>query len=416
MKRVLVIGNVWPEPNSSAAGIRMLQLLDIFISQKYHITFACTASESLHKEPLEQKGIAIQQILINDSSFDLFITDLQPNMVIFDRFMTEEQFGWRVIKNCPDAIRILNTEDLHCLRHTREVALKRKTNFTFDQLLLQDITKREIASIYRSDISLIISSVEMDLLKNLFKIPKELLLYIPFLFDPITLKTIQDYPNFENRKHFITIGNFRHNPNWDSIRYLHSEIWPIIRKKLPNAEMHIYGAYPPPKANQLHSPKNGFLIKGWTKDAKKVMKNARICLAPLRFGAGIKGKLAESMLCGTPNITTAIGSEGMIDDPKLWNGSIQETPDLLAHKAIHLYQNKKDWEQAQQKGVEIINSRFDKNRFHKTIVTVIEKITTNLTVHRTNNFIGSVLQFHTLRSTEFMSRWIEEKNKGIKEN
>ncbi len=411
MNHILIIGVVWPEPNSSAAGSRMLGLITLFSSQNWKVTFASPAVDSVHMIDFDDLKISRVKIEINNSNFDEFIKKLQPNIVLFDRFIIEEQFGWRVTKHCPNAIKILNTEDLHSLRKTRQESFKNNHEFKIQDLLESDFTKREIASIYRSDLSLIISDFEMKLLKETFRIPKDLIHYLPFLLDPITSETKNEWLRYEERNHFITIGNFRHEPNWNSILFLKETIWPLIKKEVPDAELHIYGAYPPPKAMQLHNQKDGFLVKGWAKDAQEVMKKARVCLAPLRFGAGIKGKLAEAMLCGTPSVTTSIGSEGMLDEDSDWNGFVTDDPSNFAKAAVKLYANKNLWQQSQQNGIEIINTRFQKSKFSSSLIEKIIQLQNNLKEHRSKNFIGSMLQFHTLRSTEFMSRWIEEKNK-----
>ncbi|MDY8134251.1 glycosyltransferase [Aquimarina sp. 2201CG5-10] len=411
MNHILIIGFVWPEPNSSAAGSRMMQLIELFISQNWKVTFASPAADSDHMINLEELGVTKVSILVNDPDFDIFIKETQPNIVLFDRFMIEEQFGWRVSKHCPKAIRILNTEDLHCLRKSRHESFKKGKKFEANDLLTTDNAKREIASIYRSDLTLIISDFEMNLLKNIFKIEEDLLRYLPFLLDPITTQTKENWPTYEERTHFITIGNFRHEPNWNSVLYLKESIWPLIKKELPEAELHVYGSYPPPKATQLNNPNEGFYIKGWAEDAKIVMKNARVCLAPLRFGAGIKGKLAEAMTQGTPSVTTSIGAEGMLGEDSDWNGFISDDIETFAKAAIRLYTNKNIWQQAQQNGIEIINTRFKKS-LSESFINNINTLQENLHKHRNNNFIGSMLQYHTTRSTEFMSRWIEEKNRS----
>ncbi|WP_109097834.1 glycosyltransferase [Aquimarina sp. AU58] len=412
MNHILIIGFVWPEPNSSAAGSRMMQLIALFEAQNWGITFASPAVETEHMVDLENTNITKATIELNNSSFDDFIKKLQPDIVMFDRFMTEEQFGWRVTKYCPNALKILNTEDLHSLRKTRQESFKSNTTFNNDALLCGDITKREISSIYRCDLSLIISDFEIKLLKEIFKINEDLLFYLPFLLDPITAEIKKTWPEYKNRKHFVTIGNFRHEPNWNSVLYLKEVIWPLIRKELPETELHIYGSYPPPKATQLHNPEEGFYIKGWAKSATEIMSKARVCLAPLRFGAGIKGKLTEAMLCGTPSVTTSIGAEGMLDEEADWNGFVIDDPSKFAKAAIRLYNNESLWQQSQQNGIEIINTRFQKEKFCIPFLDRVSKLQKNLNKHRTKNFIGSILQHHTLRSTEFMSRWIEEKNKA----
>ena len=165
---------------------------------------------------------------------------------------------------------------------------------------------------------------------------------------------------FSQRQHFISIGNFRHGPNWDAVLYLKQTLWPLIRKQLPAAELHIYGAYPPPKATALHNARQGFLVKGWAEEARAVMGAARICLAPLRFGAGLKGKLVEAMACGTPSVTTSIGAEAMHDGLP-WNGAIENEPDAFAKAAVTLYQHEDRWRQCQQCGEKIVETHYDRS-------------------------------------------------------
>ncbi|MFT6211545.1 MAG: hypothetical protein ACJATE_002182, partial [Bacteroidia bacterium] len=181
---LLIIGTVFPEPNSSAAGGRMLQLIELFQQQGWEITFASAAAESEFAVNLSAIGVKQVSIQLNSSSFDGFVKELNPQMVLFDRFMTEEQFGWRVADNCPNALRVLDTEDLHCLRHARHQALKENREFSHSDLL-NDHAKREIASIYRCDVSLIISEYEMELLKAIFKVDEVLLHYLPFMLESI---------------------------------------------------------------------------------------------------------------------------------------------------------------------------------------------------------------------------------------
>ena len=185
---------------------------------------------------LESLGVAKKPIALNCFSFDVFVKELNPSIVLFDRFMMEEQFGWRVAENCPDALRLLDTEDLHCLRLGRQKAFKENRKFTTEDLLVEDVAKREIASILRCDISLMIAEYEIELLQSVFKIDSNLLYYLPLLLEPIEDSIIQNLPSFEGRKKFIFIGNFLHEPNWNAVQFLKETIWPLIRKQLPEAE------------------------------------------------------------------------------------------------------------------------------------------------------------------------------------
>jgi len=411
-QHVLIIGFVWPEPNSSAAGGRMVQLISIFKQQGFEVTFASPAMDSDYMVDLLALGVSKKSIALNCSSFDVFVKELNPKIVLFDRFMMEEQFGWRVSENCPDALRLLDTEDLHCLRLARQKAFKENRLFSTDDLLVEDGAKREIASILRCDISLMISEYEIELLQTVFKIDADLLYYLPLLLKPIDHSTIQNLPSFENRNNFVFIGNFLHGPNWNAVQYLKETIWPLIRKQTPEAVLQIYGAYPSQKVLQLHQPKDGFHIMGRANNAQDVVKNSRVFLAPLRFGAGIKGKLLEAMQCGTPSVTTTIGAESMSGDLP-WNGFIADDVQVFADKAVELYQDKLLWLKAQENGFEIIDKRYLKFLFEDDFMQHVLKVQTHLKPHRLHNFMGTLLQHHTLTSTKYMSRWIEEKNKKL---
>ena len=409
-QRVLIIGFVWPEPNSSAAGGRMVQLIRIFKQQGYEVTFASSASDSDYMINLNTLGVSKKSITLNCSSFDVFVKELNPSIVLFDRFMMEEQFGWRVAENCPDALRVLDTEDLHCLRLARQKAFKENRSFSTDDLLVEDVAKREIASILRCDISLMIAEYEMELLQTVFKIDSNLLYYLPLLLEPIAVSKIQNLPSFDERNNFVFIGNFLHEPNWNAVQYLKETIWPLIRKQMPEAVLQIYGAYPSQKVLQLHQPKQGFHIMGRAVDAQEVVRNARVILAPLRFGAGIKGKLVEAMQCGTPSVTTTIGSESMCGNLP-WNGFITDDSQVFVDKAVELYEDKTFWIKAQENGFKIIEKRYLKSLFADDFIQYILETQSHLKQHRIHNFMGSLLQHHTLMSTKYMSRWIEEKNK-----
>ena len=388
----------------------MLQLIAQFLERDYKITFASPAQKNEKAIDLISLGINEVVIALNNVSFDKFIKELNPTIVLFDRFMMEEQFGWRVAENCPQAIRILDTEDLHCLRKTRELCLKQQVHFSVDKLLKQDITKREIAAILRCDLSLIISTFEMELLKNRFQIAENILMYLPFLFDEITASQQKKWQSFEEREHFIFIGNFFHKPNVDAVLTLKNKVWTAIRKQLPKAEIHIYGAYVNQQIQELHNKKEGFIVKGFAEDANEVVEKAKVVLAPLNYGAGIKGKLTEAMLCGTPSVTTAIGVEGMAGDFP-WNGFVADDFSNFALKSAELYTNKPVWEQAQLNGVDIINSIYSKEKNALLFFNKIEEIQQDLEKHRSANFLGSLLQHQTLQATRYMSKWIEEKNK-----
>lgn len=404
--RILIIGFVWPEPTSTAAGRRMMQLIEFFKWRGNDIYFACPAAKSEFSFPLEKIGVKTLEIELNNASFDEVIQPIQPKIVIYDRFMIEEQFGWRIQNLFPEAVTILDTEDLHFLRKRRKSDVERKKGTKKND----ELELREIASIYRSDLSLIISQYEMDVLSEM-GIPTDILLYLPFMEDRTIAK---DFNSFENRTKFLTIGSFIHAPNLDSVVYLKEKIWPLIRKKLPSAEIDIYGSYPNNKVEQLNNIVDGFYIKGRAEDALEVMSKAKVCLAPLRFGAGLKGKFIDAMRVGTPVITTSVGIEGM-GGYNTWPGFFADTPEEIANKAVTLCTNEVIWNEKSQLCAKHLNKHFSKEVFFEVFKSRLFQIQAELNVHRKKQLIGRILKHNSSRSTMYMSKWIEEKNRRLKE-
>ncbi len=390
-----------PEPKSTAAGTRMMQLIGIFSEAGYKISFLTAANNVEFSEQIE-----VHPIEINQGSFDDKIKILDPDIVIFDRYVTEEQFGWRVSEHCPRAVKILDTEDLHFLREARHKAFKEKRDFNHNDLI-NGVFLREIASILRCDLSLIISEFEYELLTKTFRIDAEILFYLPFLAEEIEKNTT----SFQKRQHFVSIGNFLHEPNWQTVLKL-KQIWKYIRKNLPEAELHIYGAYATEKVFQLHNEKEGFLVKGRAVSADEIFRKYRVLLAPIPFGAGLKGKLWESMKFGLPNVTSSVGAEAMSRDLP-WNGFIEDSDEEFTNKAVILYTNESIWNQANENASVILEQVYCKTVHILPFWTTLYKITDHLYNHRNTHFLGIILQHHQLNSTKYMSRWIEEKNKNL---
>lgn len=402
---MLVIGLVWPEPTSSAAGWRIIQIMQLFIQHGFELHFCSAASKSEFSFPLEKLGIKEQVIQLNDASFNKYVEELMPDYVLFDRFMIEEQYSWRVKEVCPQAIRILDTEDLHFLRQARQDAYKKNLEFT-QEMLYSDLASREIASILRSDFSLIISTFEMNLLTEQFHIPASILCYLPFQFEASTTSQML---GFEERQDFVFIGNFIHEPNWRTVVEL-KRLWPSIRKKLGKVELHIYGAYPTQKVWDLNKPAEGFIVKGRAEDAKSTLEKYRALLAPIPFGAGLKGKFVDAFSVGTPSVSSKVAAEGMMSDDLEWPGFIYDSDEDFIDKVVQLYQNENTWLIAHTQCENKLNS-WRKDDQSGVFLKRLQEIASALLQHRNRNFIGQILWNNQFASSKYMSLWIEAKQK-----
>ncbi len=410
--KILYLLFVWPEPTSSAAGLRTFQLIESCTSAGHTVVAASPCKQNPFQVALEDQGIPTRRFEPNDPEFDVFLREFKPDLVLFDRFMIEEQFSWRVREHCPEAIRVLDTIDLHSLRRTREKLVHAQG----DPLLIkpEDLNNsdahREIASIFRSDLSLVLSDIEIDLLQSFYNVPSELLTMSRFSYEP----SLNRIP-FSARSHFVAIGNCNHAPNRDSYLLLKEPLWGKIREEVmklsgESPELHLYGAYPTERILQLNNPKEGFFVKGWAESAPQTLSQYRVNLAPLRFGAGIKGKISDGWSVGTPCVTTSIGAEGMTEGNP-FGGVVSDSWDDFARAAARLYHDEKLWSEAQKRADLLLSMLFNPKTNREKFLKSLEALAGDLKAKRARNTTGSMLWHHQFRSTEYLSRWIEAKNK-----
>jgi glycosyltransferase involved in cell wall biosynthesis len=411
--RALLIAKNWPEPASTAAGRRTLDVLDLCHEAGYEIHIASPAEATPFQQRLEELGYQPHYIAVNDTNFDYWIADLNPDLVIYDRFVMEEQFGWRVRSQCPNAATLLDTSDFHTLREARQQAVRRVDSGgdgTID--LLTATAERELAAMARCDRVLMISEVEIDLLVSTFQVSAQKLLYLPFLI-PV-LPDPRQWAAFDDRQHLMIIGGFKHAPNKDGVLWFKQAVWPLICSRLPGVECHVYGAYADHAVQQWHAPKQRFLIRGRCDDALATLAQYRLNIAPLRFGAGQKGKILEGWLTGTPTVTTPTGAESMVNEEAL-GYSLSNDANQLAETIVQLYQQPDAWKQVQQCGLDALNNGFMREDHAAGFINALGYLQENLAFIRHHNLWGRILWQSQYRATEYMSRWIEAKNKPLKD-
>lgn len=418
--RVLFIGFVWPEPKSSAAGQNILSYMYALRDDGNEVFFCSAAEKTEQSQNLENDAIPSFPIVLNCSSFDSQVTELAPDIVIFDRFLCYEQFAWRVKKSCPEALLVLDAEDLHFLRKARQQAAKVLSNRFVSSpsilaneqrsLLLNELTKRELACIYQADLTVVLSDFEQELLTDIMHVPKNQIAHCPFIINSENA-SLTNLPKFQEREDFVFIGNFRHAPNYHSAKILRENIWPFIVKHFKKlgitVKCHVYGAYLSPKAKQLENAAIGFHVHGFAENQFDVIKNARVMLAPIQFGAGVKGKFLDAMLCGTPSITSPIGAEGI--SKQAWGGFIVDDFEAFISSAIELYSNEKAWTKAVKNGEKIIQMDYAPALISRKFIDIIQNGYTNRMQNRSLNILQQVMSHHQFQTSQYMSQWIEAK-------
>lgn len=395
---------VWPEAVSSAAGVRTKELMQILQENGWQCAAISPSRESPFRAELEASGIQCFTCDPNDSdSSDSTFQGINPALVVFDRFVMEEQFGWRAREAWPEALHLVDTQDLHSLRRGREALLK--AGASEERILnpepsdLGEDLLRELASLYRADAALVVSSWEKTFLVEKLSFPQEKLLCLPF-----STQVEPYFPSFSERIGFCFLGNFRHAPNLDSIRYLIHELWPDIRKLLPKAELHLYGAYPPAEISRWQG-QQGIHAHGPVREHRAALRKHRVLLAPLRFGAGIKGKILEAWGNGTPVLGSALALEGMGPAGRLAGDGSD-----FVMQAAELHENEGAWMQEQKAGIQVAKEQFSRAMVAELFLSFLQRAQAQLPLARKNNWMGKILQHQQNNATKYFSRWIEAKN------
>jgi glycosyltransferase involved in cell wall biosynthesis len=388
MKQAVFFLTVWPEPRSSAAGVRTRELMAILQSEGFEVHAVSPSGLGPYRDELENCGVRTHSCDPNASSLtDSALAPLTPSLVIFDRFLMEEQFGWRTRHLWPNARALVDTIDLHALRRARE---RSGSVIPSDEEFGDDLL-RELASLHRAGGALVVSPIELELLVKRFSFPPERVACVPFsaVIEP-------SLPGFHERANFCFLGNFRHAPNLDSVLWLLVEHWPKIRARLPHAELHLYGAYPPAQIS-AHKGKNGVFSHGYVQDHRSALRSHRCLLGPLRFGAGIKGKVMEAWACGTPVAGTALTFEGM--------GNAGLRSDTLAEETCDLYESQSAWEAESARGIAEVESLFSPSNVRAAFLGFLAESPA------TAGLTGRMLRHQSNNATKYFSRWIEAKNR-----
>ncbi|CAH0493385.1 unnamed protein product [Peronospora farinosa] len=418
-KKAIVTGSVWPERTSSAAGVRSADIIRVLQERGFHVLCVAPSRLNDHTARLEEEdGVSCIQADANTDAFQKLLLETMPQLVIFDRFIAEEMYGWQAKKYSPEALRVLDLQDLHFVRRAREFAVT-KYGTTLEDTLdgarlnispVEKLAIRELASIHRSDLTLYVSDFERDLLISRFQVPDVSLHRCDFFYPQIQTSNLRA---FGDRKDIAFIGSFKHSPNVDAVEWTKKTILPMFRSIGGDAEVHVYGSYGKTKRfAKLDDPKQGFFMKGFARDAHETLSQYRLSIAPLRFGAGIKGKIADSWFVGTPCVSTSIGAEGMISETTPWGGSIANDPRAFAREMLQLYDDELRWTCAKDAGVAACSTRYDWSRNADSLMECVERALNEKKSLREQNWMGRILWSEKFRATEYMSRYIRMKNEG----
>ena len=174
---------------------------------------------------------------------------------------------------------------------------------------------------------------------------------------------------FAERRNLLFIGNFNHTPNRDAVEFFVEKILPLIHKTLPKVRLDVIGSNAPHHFQAYAS--EGVNIHGYVPDIEPLFQSSRVFVAPLRFGAGVKGKIGDALSYGVPVVTTSVGAEGMqFEHDK--EVLLANTPEDFANYVIQAYTNPELWQRLSDAGYEHIAKHFSPEAVERTILGSLE--------------------------------------------
>lgn len=331
---VLIIDALTPHPNHDSGSLRLVNLMRLLREEGAHVAFlpADLKHDGLHTTHLQAIGVEAWHAPYT-KGIPAWLREHGPR---FDTIVVCRHYVLRGMLpllrlHAPQARVVFDTVDLHYLRERRGAEL---ANDAAQARVAERTRVLELDLVGRSDATLVVSTIERELLSqdapgarveilsNLHHLPEQ-------------------GPDFEHRKDLIFVGGFRHPPNVDAVQWFTSEVWPLLRSRSPDLRFHCIGGDVPDAIRALHG-RDGIEVHGHVPDLSPWLADVRVAVAPLRYGAGVKGKVNQSMAHGQPVVATHCAVEGM----HLVDGAdvlVADTPEAFAEAVLRLHEDPGLW-------------------------------------------------------------------------
>ena len=303
-RRLLYIDAETPAPDQNAGSIEALNLMKIFDRLGYRVTFVPESNFThggRYTEDLQQFGIQAIWYPHYDSVrsvIEEIAADL--DVVVLCRASIAERYLTLVRMLAPRAKIVFNTVDMHFLRLRREAELADNQGLREEA---EQTRKSEFTSIAEADATIVVSSFEEELIRK--ELPAAQVHVIPLVRE---IPEQLDVPGFSERTDIVFVGTYQHPPNRDAVLYFAKEVWPLVQRSLPDARFLIVGSAVTPEIAALAG--NGIQVLGYVPDLEPLLHRCRVSVAPLRYGAGIKGKVGTALQAGLPTVATTVAVEG----------------------------------------------------------------------------------------------------------
>ncbi len=357
-RQVLVIDALTPQPDRDSGSLRLVNLMRLLLEEGAHVVFlpANRSADGAYTQALQAMGVECWHAP-HAARFPRWLREhgARFDVVMVSRHYVASEFLPLLRRHAPRARVLFDTVDLHYLRERREAEL------SGDGAALRAARatrERELALIAAADATLVVSEAERVLLAR--DAPDARVRVLSNLHEVAPAGNGRDA-----RRDLLFVGGFRHPPNVDAVRWFVREVFPAIRARLPEVAFHCIGGDVPDEIAQLDATA-GVHVHGHVPDLAPWLDATRVSVAPLRYGAGVKGKINQAMAHGVPVVATAAAVEGM----HLRDGTdvlVADDPSAFADAVVRLYGDAVLWERLAEHGRENVAAHFSADAARATV-------------------------------------------------
>ena len=348
---VLVVEACMLTPDQDAGSLRMLAMLELMLGLGCQVSFVADNLECRqpYTRALQQTGVEVWH-----SPYVRSVAQLLEerghcyDFIIFCRHYVAASYISRVRQWAPQARIVFDTVDLHYLREERQADLEQSPMLA---AAAKKTRQKELDVIAKADVTLVVSTAEQELLAGVS--PGAVVRILSTIHE-----VRESSPAFALRKGLLFVGGFRHSPNVDAMQWFLGEVWPLVRQRLPEIEITIVGSNMPDQVRALAGP--GIIIAGFVEQVEPLIDAARISLAPLRYGAGVKGKINQAMASGLPVVATTMAIEGMGLEPGVAL-LVADVAQDFADAVVHLYSDEALWNRLAEGGRNNVRRYFSRS-------------------------------------------------------
>ncbi|AKC86129.1 glycosyltransferase [Pseudoxanthomonas suwonensis] len=349
-RQILVVDALTPRPDRDSGSLRMFNLIDMLVRSGAHVVFVAANHERIEPYTARLQALGVEvwyaPFLAGGMPAWLRVHGGRFAVTMASRHYVASELLPLLERYAPSARRVFDTVDLHYVRERRGAELAGDAG----ALSAAEATRaRELEAMDRTHVTLVVSDVERtQLAVDAPAVRVEVLSNLHAVAGP-------GLP-FDQRSDLVFVGGFRHPPNIDAVLWFAREVFPRVRERLPQVRFHCIGAEPPAEVRAL-AQQPGIVVHGHVPDLAPYMDRVRVAVAPLRFGAGVKGKVNLSMAHGQPVVATACAVEGM----HLRDGvdvAVADDPAAFADAVVALYGDRGRWERQAQAGLDNVARHF----------------------------------------------------------